>query len=88
MNPLTDLTGKNLSRNDVTTAVTALLEDSVNEDAKADFLTALAQKGESAEEIAGFALELRARAVDPQITGNLLDVVGTGSDMAHTFNIS
>lgn len=88
MNPLTDLTGKNLSRNDVTTAVTALLEDSVNEDAKADFLTALAQKGESAEEIAGFALELRARAVDPQITGNLLDVVGTGADMAHTFNIS
>ena len=33
------------------------------------------------------------RAVDPQIDatrfgGVLLDVVGTGADMAHTFNIS
>ena len=85
--------GANLSRGDVAEAVRALLDDVVADDAKADFLTALARKGESAEEIAAFALELRARAVDPQIDparfgGVVLDIVGTGADMTHTFNIS
>lgn len=82
-----------LSRSEVAEAVAALLNCSVSDDAKAEFLTALARKGETAEEIAAFALELRARAVDPHIDpqnfgGVVLDVVGTGADMAHTFNIS
>ena len=81
-------TGAALSRDDVASAVAALLEDGTGDDAKAEFLTALARKGETPEEIAAFALELRARAVDPQIGGDLLDVVGTGADMAQTFNIS
>jgi anthranilate phosphoribosyltransferase len=77
----------------VAEAMRALLDDSVAEGAKADFLTALARKGETAGEIAAFALELRSRAVDPQIDaaqfgGVVLDVVGTGADMAQTFNIS
>jgi anthranilate phosphoribosyltransferase len=83
----------NLSPAEVGTAVAALLDETVVDNAKAEFLTALAQKGETAEEIAAFAQELRARAVDPQIDaanfgGVLLDIVGTGADMAHTFNIS
>jgi anthranilate phosphoribosyltransferase len=82
-----------LSRDEVADAVRALLDDSATDDAKAEFLTALARKGETAGEIASFALELRARAVDPQIDpakygGAVLDIVGTGADMAHTFNIS
>jgi len=95
---LATLTGKatsgaNLSRDDVADAVRALLYETVAEESKAEFLTALARKGETAEEIAAFALELRARAVDPQIDpakfgGVVLDVVGTGADMAQTFNIS
>jgi anthranilate phosphoribosyltransferase len=85
--------GAGLSRADVAEAMRALLDGTVAEDAKGDFLTALAHKGETAEEIAAFALELRDRAVDPQIDparfgGVVLDVVGTGADMAHTFNIS
>ncbi len=73
--------------------MTALLDQSVADEAKAGFLTALARKGETAEEIAAFALELRARAIDPQIDaskfgGRVLDIVGTGADMANTFNIS
>ncbi len=86
-------TRQDLTRNDVAEAIRALLDDAVSDDAKAEFLTALARKGETAEEIAAFATELRARAVDPQIDparfgGVVLDVVGTGADMAHTFNIS
>src|ERR1022692_5301544 len=85
--------GAELSREDVSMAMRALLDDSLSEDAKADFLTALARKGETAGEIAAFALELRSRAVDPQIDaaqfgGVVLDVVGTGADMSHTFNVS
>src|SRR6266404_3124814 len=95
LNKLTEkaTAGAELSRDEVAEAMRALLDDAVAEDAKADFLTALARKGETAGEIAAFALELRSRAVDPQIDpaqfgGVVLDVVGTGADMSHTFNVS
>ncbi len=95
LNKLTEkvVAGAELSRDEVAEAMRALLDEAVAEDAKADFLTALARKGETAGEIAAFALELRSRAVDPQIDparfgGVVLDVVGTGADMSHTFNVS
>ncbi len=98
MTTLADFTNKvaaggNLSREETALVMRALLDTAVADDAKAEFLTALARKGETAEEIAGFALELRARAVDPLIDpancrGVVLDIVGTGGDMAQTFNIS
>jgi anthranilate phosphoribosyltransferase len=85
--------GRALSRAEVADAVQSLLDEGTAEEAKAEFLTALARRGETAEEIAAFALELRGRAVDPQIDparsgGVVMDVVGTGADMAQTFNIS
>lgn len=98
MNPLAALTDQlqarqPLAREAIADAFRALLDDAVPATDKARFLTALAQKGETAEEIAGFAGELRARAVNPQIdaaahNGVVLDVVGTGADQAQTFNIS
>jgi anthranilate phosphoribosyltransferase len=85
--------GVDLSAADVAIAVQLLLDDAIRDDDKAEFLVALARKGESAAEIAAFARQLRALAVDPGIDparfdGVLLDVCGTGADMAHTFNIS
>jgi anthranilate phosphoribosyltransferase len=87
------VTREDLARDDVAEAIGALLDGAVSDDAKAEFLTALARKGETAEEIAVFALELRARGIDPQIDpakfgGVILDVVGTGADLSNTFNIS
>ena len=84
---------KNLTRTEVADAVKMLLDPAAPDADKAAFLTALAQKGETAEEIAAFALELRDRAVNPGIDpanfgGRIMDVVGTGADMRHTFNIS
>ena len=84
---------EDLARDDVAEAIRALLDGVVSDDAKAEFLTALARKGETAGEIAAFAMELRARAVDPRIDpekfgGVVLDVVGTGADLSNTFNIS
>ncbi len=53
------------------------------------FLTALRMKGETPEEIVGFAVAMRQRAhrIHPR-TPILVDVVGTGGDNSGTFNIS
>lgn len=55
----------------------------------ASLVTALRMKGETVDEIAGFARAMRERA--QRITPNaemLIDVVGTGGDRLSTFNIS
>ncbi|MDD5017435.1 MAG: anthranilate phosphoribosyltransferase [Eubacteriales bacterium] len=53
------------------------------------FLTALRMKGETVEEITGFALSMRGNAknISPDVE-YLIDTCGTGGDGAHTFNIS
>jgi anthranilate phosphoribosyltransferase len=50
-------------------------------------LAALAVRGESEDEVVGFAREMRSRAVPLRATG-ALDTCGTGGDGAGTFNIS
>ncbi len=54
----------------------------------AGFLVALRMKGETAEEIAGFARAARAMATPIEVDGALLDTCGTGGDGLATFNIS
>jgi len=57
----------------------------------AAFLTALRMKGETVEELAGFARAMRAMAakVDVGLNGDaLIDTCGTGGDCSDTFNIS
>jgi anthranilate phosphoribosyltransferase len=53
-------------------------------------LTALRIKGESAEEIRGFALAMRALALRPAIPKDLqcVDIVGTGGDGSGSLNLS
>jgi anthranilate phosphoribosyltransferase len=73
--------------------VEQLVAETVPVETKADFLAALSQKGETVEEIAAFAHELRERSLCPQLSADLrarpiLDVVGTGGDRLSTFNIS
>jgi len=82
-----------LTASQVADAVKHLTDETVAVEQKAGFLTALAQKGESPEEIAAFAAELRERSVVPPIdaatrAGEILDVCGTGGDRLGTFNIS
>ena len=85
--------GDSLSDHDVSLAVQALVDELVSVETKANFLTALARKGETSDEIAAFVRELRAKSVQPPIdaktrSGEILDVVGTGGDHVNTFNIS
>ncbi len=52
------------------------------------FVTALRMKGETADEIAGLAKVMRAKAIRVNVAGPVIDVVGTGGDNSNTFNIS
>lgn len=77
----------------VALAVGELVNEAVTAELKAAFLTALAKKGETTEEIAAFARELRDRSVPPPLDAEtrsreILDVCGTGGDRLNTFNIS
>ncbi len=75
-------------------AVAHLTEEKFSAPAKADFLIALANKGETHEEIAAFAAALREKSVPLPLEQNwresreILDIVGTGGDQLGTFNIS
>lgn len=85
--------GVALGPQQVTAAVAALVDEAVTPEVKATFLTALATKGETTEEIAAFARELRDRSVPVPVdaetrAGEILDVCGTGGDRLNTFNIS
>jgi len=84
---------KPLTEAEIRAAVEELVKESVPVEVKAAFLSGLNRRGETPAEIAGFARELRARALQPVIDGELrngeiLDVVGTGGDRLSTFNIS
>jgi anthranilate phosphoribosyltransferase len=54
----------------------------------AGFMVALRMKGESIEELTGFARTARALATPIEVDGALLDTCGTGGDGLATFNIS
>lgn len=82
-----------LTEEQVVQAVERLADEQVAVGLKADFLTALANKGETAEEIAAFVRALHARCIRPGLDAamrarDILDVVGTGGDRLSTFNIS
>jgi len=84
---------ENLTEEQVRESIAQLTAETVAVEAKADFLTALAQKGEVTEEIANFARHLRELSIQPPLDAetrarDILDVCGTGGDKLNTFNIS
>jgi anthranilate phosphoribosyltransferase len=84
---------KHLTDAQVHAAVEHLADEQFGADFKADFLIALAKKGETVEEIAAFARAMRGKSIQPPLDSEtrareILDVVGTGGDRLGTFNIS
>jgi anthranilate phosphoribosyltransferase len=85
---------QSLTNEQVHEAVELLVDESVAASLKADFLCALAAKGESIGEIAAFARALREKSTVPPLDvawrnrREILDVCGTGGDQLGTFNIS
>jgi anthranilate phosphoribosyltransferase len=80
-----------LSREDAFAAMDTILHGEASPAQIAAFLMALRMKGETVEELVGFASAIRrmARPVDVGLNGEpLLDTCGTGGDGGGTFNIS
>ena len=81
-----------LSEAEIESAVWLLLDQGISPDSKGNFLTALHRRGETAEELAGFAKVLLRDAVRPEIRRSgetpLLELCGTGGDRAGFLNIS
>lgn len=70
-------------------AMTQIMEGEVTNSQLAAFLVALKFKGESPEEVAGFAKAMRNKSVKIKTDNdNTIDVCGTGGDESGTFNIS
>jgi anthranilate phosphoribosyltransferase len=87
------LSKTNLNSAQIAEAAAHLVDPAIESAVKADFLRALAQKGETPAEIAAFVNEFLKLAVDPgldrtKLPGPMLDVVGTGGDQLHLFNVS
>jgi len=78
-----------LSEQDAWAAMGEIMDGQATPAQIAAFITALRMRGETVDEIAGFARAMRERAlrVVPRVD-RLVDVVGTGGDRVSTFNVS
>jgi anthranilate phosphoribosyltransferase len=91
---------KDLSRIEAAAAMEAIMSGAATNAQIAAFLTALRMKGETVEELIGFAQVMRQKAVrirvhDDEVAGMtgtdremLIDTCGTGGDATGTFNVS
>ncbi|NTY00114.1 anthranilate phosphoribosyltransferase [Deinococcus sp. JMULE3] len=84
------MNGERLTQVEAATFMREVMEGELSGVRLAAALAALRVRGETPEEIAGFAQAMREHAVRVNVEPRevLLDVVGTGGDGAHTFNIS
>ncbi len=91
---------KDLTRLEAAAAMDAIMSGAATNAQIAAFLTALRMKGETVEELIGFAQVMRQKAVRVRTRGEevaaltgtdremLIDTCGTGGDAAGTFNVS
>lgn len=81
-----------LGRDEAAVLMQAILRGEASEVELAGLLGALAGRGESAGEVAGFAAAMRSAAMTLNLTGEeqaaLVDTCGTGGDASGSFNIS
>ncbi len=87
------LAGQPLNAQAIATAAAALLDEAVPVEAKTAFLRALAHRGETPSEIAGFVRAFLGHAVAAPLSLSELDrpaidVCGTGGDKLGLFNVS
>ena len=91
---------RDLTRIEAVAAMEAIMSGAATNAQIAAFLTALRMKGETVEELIGFAQVMRQKAVRVRTRGEevaaltgtdremLIDTAGTGGDAAGTFNVS
>lgn len=84
------LDGGDLSESEAGVLLVALTSGTIPEVTCGAILAALRAKGETSEEIRGFAKAMRRIAVRPELSGaeSAVDVVGTGGDGSGSLNLS
>jgi len=79
---------ENLSEEEAAAAFEVIMRGDATPSQIAGFVVALRMKGETVEELTGFARTARGVATPIHVEGALLDTCGTGGDGLATFNIS
>ena len=82
------LAGSDLTAAQTAWAMAEILAGAATDAQIGGFAVALRAKGESVEEVTGLVEAMLAAATRIDVPGPAVDVVGTGGDMAHTYNIS
>jgi anthranilate phosphoribosyltransferase len=80
--------GGTLSLDDARAAMGAVMDGDATPAQLAALLVALRMRGETVDELAGFASAMRDRVLRVSAPDGTIDVVGTGGDGSGTFNIS
>lgn len=80
--------GRSLSLDEARLAMGAVMDGEATPAQLAAMLVALRMRGETVEELAGFASAMRERVLRVEAPKGTIDVVGTGGDGSGTFNIS
>ncbi len=83
------LTGSDLSTEQAIGVMDSIMNGNATPAQIAGLIIALKQKGETVEEVAGFVQSMRSHSVKIELGDTqAVDLVGTGGDGAHTFNVS
>ena len=82
------INSEDLTQKEAQTAMECIMDGCATDAQIGSFLTALRMKGETIDEITGFARVMRKKALKVAHDIPVVDIVGTGGDMANTFNIS
>jgi anthranilate phosphoribosyltransferase len=79
---------ENLTEEEASSAFEVIMRGDATPSQIAGFIVGLRMKGETVDELTGFARTARAMATPISVDGALLDTCGTGGDGLATFNIS
>jgi anthranilate phosphoribosyltransferase len=82
--------GRTLTRDDARQAMDIIMNGEASPPQIGSFLTAMRVRGETDEELAGFAEVMREKAIKVPVDSGtaVVDTCGTGGDVSHSFNIS
>lgn len=80
--------GRHLTEEEAENAMNIIMSDGATDAQIASLLTSMRRNGETIEEITGFARIMRRKASVVPSAKSAVDIVGTGGDVANTFNIS
>jgi len=81
---------EDLSYDEMNDVMSDILGGSTNDQQNADFLSNLADKGETDDELLGMLDKMQefSLKITPKNKGTIIDVCGTGGDQIQTFNVS